>query len=288
MGKLSPDDVAGAFIAACAAELQAPKPGNVHIYADGHGMAAEDFILSAQVAAPHVAAPDLRVGARIFGAMQATWDAVGQNTNLGILLLCAPLAQAALTGHGTDLRSETSRVLAGLDVADAEAAFRAIRLAQPAGLGAAKDHDVVAPARTTLLEAMRAAAGRDRVAYQYAHNFIDIFETGAAALSRARADGATAETATLLIYLAFLQAFPDSHIVRKHGAEVAEQVRRETKRRFAPLANAGRAPLFAEALEWDRALKTQGLNPGTSADLTVTTLLTDKLAGILAKADKSG
>ncbi len=287
-GHLSPDDVARAFIAACAAELQAPKPGNVHIYADGHGMAANDFILSARVAAPHIAAPDLGVGARIFGAMQATWEAVGQNTNLGILLLCAPLAQAALTGHGTDLRSETGRVLASLDVDDADAAFRAIRLAQPAGLGAAVEHDVAAPARTTLLDAMRAAAGRDRVAYQYANDFIDIFETGASTLSRARADGAADETATLRIYLSFLQAFPDSHIVRKHGAEVAEEVRRETERRFAPLSNAGRARLFAEALDWDRALKTRSLNPGTSADLTVTTLLTDKIASILAKADKSG
>ena len=293
MANLSPDDVAQAFIAAGEAELQAPKPGNVHIFADGHGMATEDFILSARAAAPFIAAPGARVGDRILGAMRATWDAVGQNTNLGIVLLCAPLAQAALNlaaldGQDADLRAETGRVLAALDVADADAAFQAISLAQPAGLGAVPQHDVSGPARTTLLEAMRAAQDRDRIGYQYAHDFVDIFEIGLVALTRARAGGADTTTATLLIYIAFLSAFPDSHIARKHSLDAAEAVRRETARRFAPLAGATRAALFAEALDWDRALKAQGLNPGTSADLTVATLFVDILYAILARGRKSG
>lgn len=292
MTSLSPDVVADAFIAACVAELQAPKPGNVHIYADGHGMATQDFIDSARAAAPYIAAPDRPVGARILGAMQATWDAVGKNTNLGILLLCAPLAQAALIGQGSDLRKETGRVLAALDVADADAAFSAIRLAQPAGLGAAPEHDVAGPARASLRDAMRAAADRDRIGFQYANDFIDIFEIGTPTLARARTNGVDAETATLLTFLAFLQAFPDSHIVRKQGPDVAERVRQETLRRFAPLAETGRAALFAEALDWDRELKNRGLNPGTSADLTVAALFADKLVsnklpGILAKAPKN-
>lgn len=293
MARLSSDHVAKAFIAACEAELQAPKPGNVHIYADGHGMATQDFLDSARAAAPFIAATDARVGARILGGMQATWDAVGKNTNLGILLLCAPLARAAQTRRAlTDLRSETGRVLADLDVADADAAFGAIRLAQPAGLGAAPEHDVAGPARTTLLDAMRAASDRDRIGFQYANDFVDIFEIGVPALARARDQGAAMETATLLTYLAFLQAFPDSHIVRKHGMDVAERVRRETLRRFDPLANSEGSALHAEALDWDHELKKQGLNPGTSADLTVAALFVDKLASnkpasILANAAKN-
>lgn len=298
MARLSSDDVAQhvaqAFIAACEAELQAPKPGNVHIFADGHGMAAQDFILSARAAAPFIAAPGARVGERILGAMHATWEAVGQNTNLGIVLLCAPLAQAALNApaHGADLRDETRRVLAALDILDAEDAFRAISLAQPAGLGSAPEHDVAGPARTTLLEAMRTAQDRDRIAFQYAHDFVDIFGVGQPALAQARAAGADSPMSTLLTYLAFLGAFPDSHILRKHGSAAAETVRRETLRRFSPLVGADRDILFAAALDWDRALKARGLNPGTSADLTVATLyvdsLTDRLADILAKAPKSG
>ena len=37
---------------ACMAELTALKPGNVHLFADGHGMLVQDFIKSAEVSAP--------------------------------------------------------------------------------------------------------------------------------------------------------------------------------------------------------------------------------------------
>lgn len=292
MAKISSEIIAQTFISACEAELQAPKPGNVHIYGDGHGMAVEDFCLSAGAAAPFIAAPQASIGKRILGAMRATWDVVGQNTNLGIVLLCAPLAQAALNVTtplqlGEDLRGHTGRVLAALDIADAEDAFQAIRLAQPAGLGAAPEHDVAGPAQTTLLEAMRAAQGRDRIGFQYANDFVDIFEIGTLTLARARAADADQATATLLTYLAFLQAFPDSHIARKHGLAAAEWVRQETFKRFDPIAKTGREDLFATAIDWDRTLKKKSLNPGTSADLTVAALFADALVGILAKAAKS-
>jgi triphosphoribosyl-dephospho-CoA synthase len=304
--------VADAFVAACEAELAAPKPGNVHHFAPGHGMAARDFVESARAAAPHIAAPGARVGARILGAVEATWAAVGQNTNLGILLLCAPLAQAVLDARGSDLARETARVLAGLDQEDAEAAFRAITRANPAGLGDAPEHDVAGPARTTLLDAMRASAPRDRIGWQYAHGFEDIFGLGLDALNTARARGHDAARATLDVYLTFLAAFPDSHIARKHGLDLAKAVQEEAGRRAEDIRAAGRGEAFALALAFDRELKdrrvnpgTSGeafalalafdrelkdrrVNPGTSADLTVAVLFADSLQRILASAPKNG
>ena len=35
--------IAAAFVAACRDELDAPKPGNVHVFADGHRMTAAEF-----------------------------------------------------------------------------------------------------------------------------------------------------------------------------------------------------------------------------------------------------
>ncbi|PPD40581.1 MAG: triphosphoribosyl-dephospho-CoA synthase [Methylocystis sp.] len=285
---MAPDAVARAFIDACEAELAAPKPGNVHHFAPGHGMEAADFIASARAAAPHIAAPHARVGDRILGAVEATWAAVGQNTNLGIVLLCAPLAQAALTAQSADLRGETARILAALDISDADAAFRAITRANPAGLGAATEHDVSGPARTTLLEAMRAAADRDRIGRQYAEGFRDIFETGFAALAQARARGHDAPRATLEVYMAFLCAFPDSHVARKYGPQVAENLRLEACGMNRTITAANRETAFAHALQFDRKLKERKLNPGTSADLTVAVLFADYLAAILAKARKNG
>lgn len=285
---IAPEAVAQAFIDACEAELQAPKPGNVHVFADGHGMTAADFRSSAEAAAPFIAAARATVGARILGAIEATWARVGQNTNLGIVLLCAPLAQAALAGMNGDLRKETARVLRGLDINDAEKAFRAIALARPAGLGAAPQHDVRAPARTTLLEAMRAAAARDRIAWQYANDYADIFDIGLKTLRETRAKGREARRATLAVYAAFLSAFPDSHILRKHGAPAAEEVRSEAAHFAARLAGEANGDAAIDmALAFDRTLKERGLNPGTSADLTVAVLFADNLAAILARARKN-
>ena len=286
---VAPQEIATGFIGACEAELNAPKPGNVHVFADGHGMTAADFLASAEAAAPFIAASSATVGARIAGAVEATWARVGQNTNLGIILLCAPLAQAAATAQSGDLRRETQRVLQALDVDDASAAFRAIAMARPAGLGDAPQHDVHAPARTTLLEAMRAAADRDRIAWQYANGFADIFGLGLGMLAKARARGADAALATLLVYSALLAAFADSHIARKHGLAAAESIREEAALFETHLESAeSRQASFELALQFDRALKRRGLNPGTSADLTVAVLFADYLAAILARPRKNG
>ena len=164
MTRIRPGEIAAAFVAACRAELEALKPGNVHVHADGHGMTVMDFVRSAEVSAPFIADPGSGIGARVLAAVEATRAACGQNTNLGILLLAAPLAAAAQAGGS--LPDALARLLAGLDVADAASAYRAIRLASPGGLGRSEHHDVAAEPVVTLLEAMRTAAGKDRIARQ--------------------------------------------------------------------------------------------------------------------------
>jgi triphosphoribosyl-dephospho-CoA synthase len=277
--------VAGAFKAACAAEIEAPKPGNVHVFADGHRMTADEFRRSADAAAAALAAPGARVGQRILDAVEATFAAVGTNTNLGIILLCAPLA-AAVERRGDDLRGALARTLDALDVADAELAFRAIVRASPAGLGRVEQHDVFAPARVDLKQAMIEAADRDRVARQYATDFADVFTLGLPRL--AAAPYADPAWRTLAVYLAFLSAFPDSHIVRKYDLATAEEVRR-TASTFQDMLQTSRDPahLLSDLLAWDAALKARNINPGTSADLTVATLFARDLATILPPARNS-
>src|SRR5207248_11568899 len=93
--------IAAAFKAACLDELEAPKPGNVHVFAAGRDLSAAEFVRSAEVAAGPLAQPGARVGQRILGAIEATQAAVATNTNLGIVLLCAPLAAAAESGSSS-------------------------------------------------------------------------------------------------------------------------------------------------------------------------------------------
>ena len=266
--------IAAAFIAACEDELAAPKPGNVHVFAAGHGMEVADFVHSAQAAAPALAGAG-RTGVRILRAVEATFAAVGQNTNLGIILLCTPLAVAA--SQAGDLRQNLGDVLNGLDIEDAENAFRAINLASPGGLGAA-EHDVRAPARVTLLAAMQTAAERDMIAAQYAFGFAHVFDIGLPALAAAKEKQLGPEWTALGVYLAFLSAFPDSHIVRKYGPELAEKVRwRAVPLHSMLLLAADPALILPQILGFDAELKLAGLNPGTSADLTVATLFANRL-----------
>jgi len=273
--------IADAFIAACRDELDAPKPGNVHAFADGHRMTAADFMRSADAATGPLTVPGARVGVRILNAVDATFADVGTNTNLGIILLCAPLAAAA-ESQPHDLRASLARVLHALDVEDAAAAFRAIVRASPAGLGHAEEHDVHAPAIVTLRAAMAEAADRDRIARQYVTDFADVFDVGEPLLDAALGALPDRRSATLATYLGFLAAFPDSHICRKYGTATAERVRRQASwLRVRALAAPRLEDVLPELLVWDKELKDAGINPGTSADLTVATLFVHRLRGLL-------
>lgn len=263
---LPPEAIESAFIDACLLDVTSVKPGNVGLHGAGHGMQVAQFIRSARAAAPEIARPGATVGERIARAISATHDAVGINTNLGIVLLAAPLAQAALL-PGKSL----AEVLGELTIEDAEHAFAAIRLANPGGLGRSPRHDVHAPARVTLLEAMGEAAPRDRIALQYRDGFVDVLGTGRAAVTAARARDLDWCRTASAVFLAFLARYTDSHVERKLG-DLQARTLRETA-----AASEAAAPQCArehdvELERWDRDLKSRGVNPGTSADLTVATL----------------
>jgi triphosphoribosyl-dephospho-CoA synthase len=179
-------------------------------------------------------------------------------------------------------------VLDRLNERDAELAFRAIVRAAPAGLGQSERHDVFAPAAVTLKAAMAEAAHRDRIARQYVCNFEDVIGRGEFVLAAALARSTDRAWATLALYLDFLAAFPDSHIVRKHGAETAQEVC-GVALDFQARMRSGEAPaaLRDDLLQWDARLKAQGINPGTSADLTVATMFAHRLRTILPSARNS-
>jgi triphosphoribosyl-dephospho-CoA synthase len=243
-------------------------------------MSLTDFILSAEVSAVPIAARGARVGVRVRAAVAATLSAVGQNTNLGIILLCAPLAAAAEIANGA-LRSALAGVLDSLDRGDAADVFSAIAAANPGGLGHAVRHDVNGPATAPLRVAMAEAADRDRIARQYVTVYEDVFSVGLPALRTARQRRSDPRWSTLAVYLTFLAAMPDTHIVRKFNAATAEAVRREAVDWRDAFTGASDPEAISDGLlNWDRELKSREINPGTSADLTVATLFASSLSSI--------
>jgi triphosphoribosyl-dephospho-CoA synthase len=272
-GALARSAIAEAYLAACRLEVRTLKPGNVHVHADGHRMTVADFDASAVVSAPFITDPELDIGQRVHRAVVATFDAVGQNTNLGIILLCAPLAAAAGQVGGAPLEQKLASILHELDHDDARDVYRAIAYANPAGLGQENAGDVrnEPPAAWTLLDSMRAAAGRDMVAHEYAVDFAGVFETGRQFAAYCAA-GSSAEDALAVLFLRGLAERCDSHIARKHGTDVARRV--QTRARAVldalalPNASAISEPEHRESLlQFDAELKSWDANPGSLADL---------------------
>jgi triphosphoribosyl-dephospho-CoA synthase len=287
MSGVAAETLQRAFRRACALDVQARKPGNVSTASAGHGMQAGLFIASAAAATVPLCERGARVGTRIEAAMNATLAVAQCNTNLGILLLCAPLAAACESWSPEDgvdhLRRELEQVLRRLDLDDARAAYRAIAAAHPGGLGAAPQQDVAEAPTIGLREAMALAADRDRIAHQYLSAHADVFELGvpsfAARLQQAPTDPAAAMQQ---VFLEFLSAFPDSHIVRKHGDAVAHSVMAEAtpwRHRARSGERLDADPAFAA---WDESLKSRAINPGTSADLCVATAMVVALRRTLA------
>jgi triphosphoribosyl-dephospho-CoA synthase len=90
------------------------------------------------------------------------------------------------------------------------------------------------------------------------------------------------------VYLAFLAAFPDTHIVRRNGATAAEATRAAAAAMRSRMKASERPQsLLADLLAWDAALKRDNINPGTSADLTVATLFAHRLGAASAPEDHS-
>ncbi|MGH7538979.1 MAG: triphosphoribosyl-dephospho-CoA synthase [Gemmatimonadales bacterium] len=282
---LSPErsqaDVAVLAQLACLLEVCAAKPGNVSMGASFHDTHVEDFLVSAMAIGPAFeAAGERPLGRTIRAAIEATRRWTRANTNLGIVLLLAPLARAALRAGTDPLRARLAATLEETTVEDAREVYAAIRLASPGGLGRASAQDVAQTPTAPLREVMALAADRDAIAREYVTTFQTTFDVGAPALERALADGLSRTDATLEAYLALLAFAPDTHIARKLGPEEAAAVQRHA-RAVVELGGgrtvAGRDAIAA--LDHDLRDARNTCNPGATADLTAAAMFVVLLAG---------
>ena len=282
---LAPDAVATAARKACLLEVGSEKPGNVTPTQPFRDMDYDDFRQSAVAIGPEMGrAGERGVGRTILTAIQATRRYTQANTNLGIVLLFAPLAKAALTQHNS-LRAGLSQVLRDLTIDDARSAYRAIRLARPGGLEAKVQHDVRAEPTVNLREAMAGAVARDSVASEYLSDFAITYERGLPTLKLALDREGTIDQAISQTYLALLAAVPDTLIARKHGPEISREISSGAARVLAVggvYSRAGRRAMAAFDTSLRRA--DNSLNPGTTADLVAATLFVALLEGVVLPA----
>lgn len=304
---------AAAIELACVHEARAPKVGNVHPAAAFSDCDYDDFCRAARQVAPILAGIERSVaprsprsstagqyppllGRRVLEAVQATRRVTAANVNLGIILLIAPLA-------AVDSADQIGPLLASLDRQQTALYYQAIGLAKPGGVHPGEvdpQWDVTAaagdavPAAASgrgqptqgfqasrifsasqggLVEAMRMAAGRDRIARQYADGFQDWLQSVVPVVRRELTVGQDIDRAILLAQLRLLAVEPpDSLIARKCGTALAEEVQRRSAACWpidSQTAVPGTDPDWGRVDQLDRWLRADGnrRNPGTTADL---------------------
>ena len=281
-------EIAWAAQAACILEADAPKVGNVNRRRDFSDCCLEDFHLSAlAIGKPLGQVKKQGIGQTVHRAIRATRQAVPSNTNLGIVLLLAPLAMAwsritenigaknANISRRALWASGIAQVLHTLTTEDTRLVYEAVRLAAPSGMGSLENHDVYREynPEITLLEAMRLAADQDLIARQYITDFQVVLGVAVSAVEGALNDGLPLPEATAHVHLFLLSQYPDSLITRKAGSDLSRKVQARAQTVWEKggwLTDTGQAG----AAEFDAWLREDGnrLNPGSTADLMAAAL----------------
>jgi triphosphoribosyl-dephospho-CoA synthase len=282
--QLSPGRIAQV---ACLLEATARKPGNVHphyAFEDSHYL---DFALSAFAIGPPLdRAREAGIGAAVLEAVEASRRLVATNTNLGMVLLLAPLAAVPAD---VGLQRGVIDVLEATTVEDAARVYRAIRTAKPGGLGAVTHEDVAGEPSLSLVAVMRLAEERDLIARQYARGFPEVFDVALPAIEQALADDRPLETAIIGAHLRVLSRVPDTLIARKRGwGEAVSASLRAAQVLKAGWPDGGEAARRFEAL--DRWLRAEGhsRNPGASADIVAAALFAALRDGTIQLPFESG
>ena len=256
---LSIESTSDAFRWACILEATAPKAGNVYPGRSFPDLCYQDFIVAAEIAASELDSHE-RFSSWVLSCVRKTRAEIRSNANLGILLLIGPIAFAKEQSVQSQLESLTSE--------DAENIFDAIRLSSAGGLGKSNEMDVNSESHLELdlMTAMRSAAGRDAIAYQYGCGFSDFFEN-LVPLVKSTID----QTGDLLsgiadAHLRLLALRADTLIARKCGIDIASGIRIRA-------AGIDLQDLAARQ-QFDSYLRSDGnrLNPGTTADLIAAAL----------------
>jgi len=257
---------------ACLLEATAPKVGNVHRGADFEGLTFNDFAVSAVAIGPAIeCATTTGVGRAVRDAIAATRQCVTTNTNLGMVLLIAPLAAVPRSERLTT--ENIHRVLQTLTPDDCRLVYEAIRLAQPGGIGQVESMDVADAPPADLLVAMQAAAERDLVARQYVDDFDLILRDALPALIAGRDRGWSLTDAIIHTHLSLIARHGDNLIERKCGSELAARAATLAGQVLAAGGPADEGYLAAAA-DFDFWLRSDGnrRNPGTTADLVAAAL----------------
>lgn len=269
-----------------------PKPGNVHRTRNYDDMVFQDFAISAvvigdtmeEVALQSKQIDDLseaELGKYILQAVNETDKWIETNTNLGIMMMCIPIAAAAAISEGFDeIQENVGRLMDATTVEDAVNLYDAINVADAGGMGDQEEFDVMSEKakdelranNQTMYDVLEISAGWDRLASELTNKMPVCFEIGYPCFSnilKTSDDVDVVNNATVLTFMTILSQIPDTLISRKYGDEIAESV---SKKASEILKFRDDGSFIEKLLEFDDYLYENKYNPGTTADLTAASI----------------
>lgn len=269
-----------------------PKPGNVHRTRNYDDMVFQDFIISGvvigktmeELALQSKEIDDLskaELGKYIIQAVSETDKWIENNTNLGIMMMCVPIAAAASISEGFDeIQENVGRLMDATTVEDAVNLYDAINVADAGGMGDQEEFDVMSEKakdelranNQTMFDVLEISAGWDRLANELTNKMPVCFEIGYPTFRdflETCDDVDVVNKATVLTFMTILSQIPDTLISRKYGNEIAESVSKKAK---GILKFKDDESFVQKLLDFDDYLYENKYNPGTTADLTAASI----------------
>jgi triphosphoribosyl-dephospho-CoA synthase len=262
------------YINACQLDIECIKPGNVNQSSGHHDTSCDDFIKSYMATSEIISSNDSLLGEKIENSILVTKRIINKNTNLGIILLCSLFVQSLSIKKNLTLHEAIEIVVTEATHEDVSKLCNAIKLAQPGGLGSHSDYDVATKPDIALFDIMKISSKYDMISKQYALFFEDIFRFIIPALDNALSKINDKKLAISYTFLKILEKYPDSHICRKYGNKIAEKTSNEASDLIKILDGDTRHESWGKKLmSLDNHFKMTRVNPGTSADLLVVSMM---------------
>ena len=267
-----------AYLYACHKDIEAIKPGNVNINSPHHDTTASDYLISSINSGSELFYDSYSLGDRILNAIVATKKETSMNTNLGIVLLCAPIAHALLNYKEMSLKEAITKTIDNATSDDTVKICEAINIANPGGLGDVLDYDTKSMPAVKLREIMSYSAQYDRISYQYHNNYQDILDFIIPSLNKNMIKYKSSDISISMTYLQILGKIPDSHISRKLGEEIAKKTSNHVNDLLKIQdKDCSQGYLVKQLNDLDYEYKKKGINPGTTADLLVASLMIHRI-----------
>ena len=193
-------------------------------------------------------------------------------------MLCAPIIHALVEYKGSDLREAIIKTIDDATPDDTIKICKAINISSPGGLGDASEYDTKSLPNVKLREIMSYSAGYDRISYQYHNNFKDILDFILPKLDKNMAKYESTDISISITFLEILSKIPDSHISRKLGEEIAKKTSNHVNDLLKIQdKDCSEDYLVKQLNDLDYEYKKKGINPGTTADLLVASLMIHRI-----------